>query len=156
MLPPPFYLLGGLVLQFDPQSRRLGDMVAGTLVVREHLEPARNSVAGAAWASRVERGYSRQLITLPRGTLSAQQLALVEQYMARRHQLAGDRRDALAWQLTKPLLPLMGEDEQMLAAAPDRTRQCEELLRGMLEAVKTSSAHPMRGTGGQVRKGALF
>ena len=33
MLPPPSYILGGLVMHFDPQGRRLGDMVAGRVPV---------------------------------------------------------------------------------------------------------------------------
>lgn len=32
---PGFYVVGALVMLFEPRSRRLGDMVAGTLVIRE-------------------------------------------------------------------------------------------------------------------------
>lgn len=39
MMPPPF-LTGLLLVMFHPKSRRLGDMVAGTVVVRDRPEPA--------------------------------------------------------------------------------------------------------------------
>ena len=32
---PGFYVIGAMVMLFEPRSRRLGDMVAGTLVIRE-------------------------------------------------------------------------------------------------------------------------
>ena len=64
MLPPPSYILGGLVMHFDPQGRRLGDMVAGTYVVVEKFDIAAQGVSGAAWAKRVEQGRSRQALTL--------------------------------------------------------------------------------------------
>ena len=56
MLPPPSYILGGLVMHFDPQGRRLGDMVAGTCVIVEKFDLAAQGASGAAWASRVETG----------------------------------------------------------------------------------------------------
>src|SRR6185503_16707656 len=71
MLPPPSYILGGLVMHFDPLGRRLGDMVAGTYVVVENFDLAARGASGAAWAKRVEEGRSRQALTLPRGTVSA-------------------------------------------------------------------------------------
>ena len=60
MLPPPSYILGGLVMHFDPQGRRLGDMVAGTCVIVEKFDLAAQGASGAAWASRVEQGRSRE------------------------------------------------------------------------------------------------
>ena len=86
------YILGGLVMHFDPHGRRLGDMVAGTYVVVEKFDLAAQGASGAAWASRVEQGRSRQALTLPRGAISPQQIGLIEQFLARRHQLSKERR----------------------------------------------------------------
>jgi hypothetical protein len=36
---PALYTLGGLVVLFSPKLQRLGDIAAGTVVVRTHLEP---------------------------------------------------------------------------------------------------------------------
>jgi uncharacterized RDD family membrane protein YckC len=139
MLPPPSYLLGGLVMHFDPQGRRLGDMVAGTYVVVEKFDLAAQGASGAAWARRVEQGRSRQALTLPRGTISAQQLGLIEQYLARCHELAQDRRQQLVWQITEPLLPLLGEDRDRLARSAERTERCERLLLQVLDLAKTEA-----------------
>lgn len=123
-------------MQFDRHGRRLGDMVAGTLVVVERFEIQSESAAGAAWAARVEQGRSRQAVTLPQGALSPNQIALIEQFIVRRHSLPQDRREALAWQITEPLLPLLGEDPESIGKAPDRASQCERILLEILETVK--------------------
>jgi uncharacterized RDD family membrane protein YckC len=133
MLPPPCYMLGGLVMYFDPQGRRLGDMVAGTLVVVEKFAPPLAGAAGAAWAVRVEQGSSRQAVTLPRGTISAHQIGLIEQFIARRHSLPEERRDVLVWQIAEPLLPLLGEDRESVVGRPERATYCERLLLEILE-----------------------
>jgi uncharacterized RDD family membrane protein YckC len=137
MLPPPCYLLGGLVMHFDAQGRRLGDMVAGTYVVVEKFDLAAQGASGAAWASRVEQGRSRQALTLPRGMISAQQIGLIEQFLARRHELSQDRRAALVWQITEPLLALLGEDRDHFARRADRIESCEKILMQIVELSQT-------------------
>ena len=136
MLPPPASLLGGLAMLLDPKGRRLGDMLAGTLVVVEQFEAASDSAAAAAWAARVEQGRSRQALTLPQGAISANQIGLIEQYIARRYTLPPARSAALVWQITEPLLPLLGEDREALVKRPDRTGYCERLLLQILEMTK--------------------
>lgn len=136
MLPPPSYILGGLVMHFDPLGRRLGDMVAGTYVVVEKFDLAAQGASGAAWAKRIEQGRSRQALTLPRGTISAQQLGLIEQFLARSRELSAERRGQLAWQIAEPLLPLLGEDRDSLARSAERTERCERLLLEILESAQ--------------------
>jgi uncharacterized RDD family membrane protein YckC len=133
MLPPPSYILGGLVMHFDSQGRRLGDMVAGTYVVVEKFDLAAQGASGAAWARRVEQGRSRQALTLPRGAISAQQLGLIEQFLARSHELSKERRAQLVWQITEPLLPLLEEDPAGLERSAERTERCERLLLQVLD-----------------------
>lgn len=133
ILPPPSYILGGLVMHFDRYGRRLGDMLAGTFVVVEKFDLAAQGASGAAWAKRVERGGSRQALTLPRGTISAQQLALIEQFLARAHEISLERRDQLIWQITEPLLSLVNEDRESLARSPERTERCRRLLLEILD-----------------------
>ena len=155
MLPPPSYILGGLVMHFDPQGRRLGDMVAGTYVVVEKFELAAQGPSGAAWARRVEQGRSRQALTLPRGTISAQQLALIEQFLARRHELSRDRRDQLIWRITEPLLPLLGEDHDSLARSIERAERCERLLLQVLDLAQ--KARPtLRGAAKAAQPQSIF
>lgn len=137
MLPPPCYLLGGLIMHFDPLGRRLGDMVAGTIVVVEKFELASQGLAGAAWAARLQQGRSRQALTLPRGTLSLQQIELIEQFISRRHSLSQERRELLLWQITEPLLPLLGENRDTLAQDPHRAERCEAILLELLAMTQT-------------------
>src|SRR5262245_4778469 len=139
MLPPPCYFLGGLVMYFDQQGRRLGDMLAGTYVVVEKFDFGADSASGAAWATRVEHGKSRQALTLPRGTISAQQLGLIEQFLARRHELAPARRAELIWQITEPFLPLLGEETVSLVRSADRTERCEKLLLQIIDLAKNQT-----------------
>jgi uncharacterized RDD family membrane protein YckC len=141
MLPPPCYILGGLVAQFDRHGRRLGDMVAGTYVVVEKF--ARAGRSGAAWAQRIEQGGSRQAVTLPRGAITAQQIALIEQYLGRRLQLSAQRRAQLVWQIAEPLLPFLAEDRDRLANSPERTEHCELLLLQILEMAQSRQAQPV-------------
>jgi uncharacterized RDD family membrane protein YckC len=146
MLPPPCYILGGLVMHFDPLGRRLGDMVAGTYVVVEKFELAAQGASGAAWATRVEQGRSRQALTLPRGMISAQQVGLIEQFLARRYELSRERRALLVWQITEPLLSLLGEDRDSLARSTDRTERCEQLLLQVLDLAQTREPHVVVAT----------
>ena len=141
MLPPPCYLLGGLVMYFDRLGRRLGDMVAGTFVVVEKFEIASHSAAAAAWAARMEQGASRKGVILPQGNITPAQLALIEQFMARRHTLSLDRREALVLQIAEPLLALIGADRDAIAKSPDRASHCEQLLREILEKAQAKGPH---------------
>lgn len=154
MLPPPCYLLGGLVMHFDPYGRRLGDMVAGTYVVVEKFDLAAQGASGAAWAARVERGRSRQALTLPHGAISPEQVGLVEQFLARRFELSPERRAALAWQITEPLLPLLGEDRNRLLRSADRAAECERMLLQIVELSRRQE--PNVGVAKATQSGALF
>jgi uncharacterized RDD family membrane protein YckC len=153
----PLFIIGGLVHYFDRQGRRLGDMVAGTLVVRERFEEKLETASGAAWASRVERGLSRQAVTLPRGSISASQLSLIEQFCTRRHTLPPERREALALRVAEPLLSLLGEDRADLMRRPDRALRCEQLLLSVVEMARTAtSAKPPMETRPKPATTSLF
>ncbi len=151
ILPPPCYLLGAVVLFLDRHGRRLGDMVAGTLVVREKMDLGLTGASGAAWAARVEKGHSRQAVILPGGKLTLVQLDLVEQFLTRRHQLPPERRDALAWQITAPLLELCGEDRNLWESRPARTEECERFLLAIVELAKTVSQAAPAALPGEAR-----
>lgn len=146
--PPPAYLLAAVCMHFDSHGRRLGDLAAGTIVVREKFERPPESTTGAVWAARVERGHSRRALTLPGGILTSAQVELIEQFLLRRDQLQPERRDALAWQLAQPLLALKQEETARWQGRPDRTAQCERLLMEVLEKASDSSTHRDRASPG--------
>ncbi len=59
---PVFYLLGGIVSVFHRHGQRLGDIAAGTVVVRvlEHKQPALDQVFGANTIRLVSTGIWRR------------------------------------------------------------------------------------------------
>ena len=119
-----------------------GETIAGrrflALAGYEHAE-ARRGASGAAWASRVEQGRSREALTLPRGAISPQQIGLIERFLGRRHELSKERRAQLAWQIAEPLLPLLGEDRDGVARRVDRGERCEWLLMQIIELAQNKA-----------------
>ncbi|MEW6283465.1 MAG: RDD family protein [Candidatus Eremiobacterota bacterium] len=150
--PLPTYLVGAVVMSIDPKCRRVGDLVAGTLVVRESLGDARGTRAGAAWAARAERGQAHQAVRLAHGTLTARQVALVEQFLERRASLDSTRRHELARRLAEPLAELL--DDAMQA-------QLRHDPEGVLEGIR-ALARSQEDPGGSApvraaaRSGPLF
>src|SRR5439155_9490170 len=87
ILPPPACIVGGLMIMLSKRGKRLGDLLAGTMVVREGsaIDPAqRTSRWGAAWIVRVETGRSRRGIMLANMNVGARQLEIIERFLARR------------------------------------------------------------------------
>ncbi len=84
-LPPP-YLTGALLVALHPRAKRLGDMVAGTVVARDR--PAETA------AARPRAPIPTELDTLPE--LADAEFQLLTQYAAREAQLAPGPRARLA------------------------------------------------------------
>jgi uncharacterized RDD family membrane protein YckC len=77
---PAFYGIGILSVLLSRQNRRLGDYVAGTVVVRERSGDGQESAWGGA-------GAPVSMASGLAGRLGADELALVETFLARRSQL---------------------------------------------------------------------
>lgn len=99
---PGMYLVGILAILVSRRNQRLGDLAAGTLVVRERRalppEPVRVYRAAAT-------------TTAPAWDTSAiddVELAAVRSFLARRHGLTDDARAHLARELTARLRPKVG------------------------------------------------
>jgi uncharacterized RDD family membrane protein YckC len=89
---PMFFGLGALVMLTDRRFRRLGDMVAGTVVVAEDRAMVLAAVPIEPPVSDEERQG------LPAGvTLSNDELATLERFLRRRHALGRERSEELAW-----------------------------------------------------------
>ena len=87
---PGFYGVGVLVALLNKQSKRLGDFVAGSLVVREaSLAQIKRSWNNAA---------SEQSVSAPLGAerLTEEDLILIESFLQRRHDLLPDIRSRMA------------------------------------------------------------
>jgi uncharacterized RDD family membrane protein YckC len=124
---PLAYGVGVVSMFIDPRSRRLGDLAAGTLVVRDRgtvtlssLGSDPHSVEWGVPASTLEA-----LQALPLKRLSDQDLQMAEDFLRRRDELANS--DALAAQILRLLLSKMD-------AAPDilGNHRTDDLLAGIL------------------------
>lgn len=115
---PGFYVVGLLAVLLSGQKKRIGDQVAGTLVVRHDHAPAPTlRFAGESYA-RLERPtftFDRAaLLALPKGTLG-----LLDGYFDRAEALDPSRRAALAKGVAGPLgkklgASLEGQEETFL------------------------------------------
>jgi uncharacterized RDD family membrane protein YckC len=99
---PGTYAIGGLVMFLDGRSRRLGDMAAGTLVIKERRELELGTLHTAA-LDAVEPGEPIPNL----GRLTGADHALLRDYLARRPQLSR-AAEPLATQLAGALAARLG------------------------------------------------
>jgi uncharacterized RDD family membrane protein YckC len=91
--PLPFFCPGGLVALANPQFKRTGDWVAGTVVVkvRQRVMPAQILTAADRYNSLMENGVLRQRV---RGRLTVEEKDLLLQMCLRRDQFTiGSRQE---------------------------------------------------------------
>jgi uncharacterized RDD family membrane protein YckC len=115
---PFFYATGLLTMFFTGTQRRLGDLAADTMVVREERPRLRDLPP-----------LPERPVELPTGALAGlglrdRDLALVDEFFRRRHLFSADRAEELAAVLADPVAERMGEGD----ADPER------LLAGVLLA----------------------
>ncbi len=137
--PPPTYALGGIVMHLDPSGKRLGDMVAGTIVIRETFPNTIETRTGAAWVARVEQGHSRKPLSLPGGNITVKQLDLIEQYLSRNSTFPIERRQALAQSMADPLWKISGRDKPEKNSLEDILLRDESFLQELLDLANEQS-----------------
>jgi uncharacterized RDD family membrane protein YckC len=113
---PFYYIVGGLLVVLTRRSQRLGDLAAGTVVVRDR--PARSPAVlpispDAAAAAR----------TLDTSSMSAREFALIRSFLERRGSLVAEARRSVAHELASAVRPKVagaarwtGDDESLLEA----------------------------------------
>jgi uncharacterized RDD family membrane protein YckC len=123
---PSFYAIGMLSIFATSHNQRLGDLAAGTLIVRERSGGIRHrsAPAEAALAPGSEEGWDVSAV-------SARDVGTVRQFLDRRAGLDAGARAALASDLERRLRPLV-------AGAPERLEPEEFLER--LAAAKADRA----------------
>jgi uncharacterized membrane protein SpoIIM required for sporulation/uncharacterized RDD family membrane protein YckC len=137
--PVPSYFVGLLFVFFHPQHKRLGDLVAGTIVVRDRAEDVALSAPAPA---------ARRTETLDAGppVLSEEEFRLLEQFITRLEELGPDVRRRFAAEVAARL----GE------RFPDRDPRPEAFLIGLYgdelvkRRAKTAARH---GAGGVAASG---
>lgn len=112
---PISYTFGALAIFFNPQYQRLGDMVAGTLVVKEKRSEFQGFAPARAAANGNTTNTSNQVTTgLPPGVLnpydvlSADELSILRRFAVRRWQMSSDDSERIAYRLIAPLVPRLG------------------------------------------------
>lgn len=115
-IPLPLSGVGFAVMALDPKMRRLGDWVAGTVVVAENRWSMLDSVRIEPPVSEEERR------ALPaRVDLLPEELEVIESFLRRRRQLSNERADELANHFAPALRRRSGiessSDERVLALA---------------------------------------
>ena len=102
---PTAYLVGIVSILATKRNQRLGDLVAGTLVVRERLA----SIAPPAWAPAPQLPPSPEPgAVLDVGLVTAEEVAALRHYMERRLQIEPQVRRELAHTLAERLRPKVG------------------------------------------------
>ena len=108
---PVGYGVGVAVMLLDPSLRRIGDLVAGTIVVDES---AGDMLGGVAIAPPVTEEERRALP--PRVDLSRAEVRVIEEFLRRRARMSDERANELASMLAPALTQSFGVE----AATPER------------------------------------
>jgi uncharacterized RDD family membrane protein YckC len=105
---PLFYAIGVLVALMNSQNKRLGDFIAGSIVVREGSMASIKPVWQTAPSSS-EHPIAARLSAAP---LTLEELALIDTFLHRRHDLAPDVRSRMADQIVGRLRSKLTSEAQ--------------------------------------------
>jgi uncharacterized RDD family membrane protein YckC len=102
---PAYYGVGIVTMFINEQSRRLGDLAAGTLVVHSRATVTLESLAPESTSSRAPQSVSAEISKLPLERLTGSDVQMVEDFLHRRDELSN--RAALAQHFLKVLCERM-------------------------------------------------
>src|SRR5262249_24348284 len=102
---PSFYLLGGIMVLLSPRRQRLGDLAAGTIVIRERVTDAPVEVA-----LEVERFATSEFTFTPDqlAACSPADRTILRAFFQRYQEMEPDPRDDLAFRLSRIFLEKTG------------------------------------------------
>jgi uncharacterized RDD family membrane protein YckC len=107
MMPAPFYSIGLISVFVSSSDQRVGDMVAGTVVVREREAeaPAFAQVFDAPVSDpALRRAFRPVEFVASLESLTEREIEVVEVFLRRRWDLAEVPRQWMAWRVTLPIL----------------------------------------------------
>ena len=107
IMPAPFYSIGLISVFASSKDQRVGDMVAGTVVVREREAEA--PAFAQVFASPVSdpalrRSFQPVAFTADVNSLTESEIEVVETFLRRRWDLDDVPRQWMAWRVSMPLL----------------------------------------------------
>jgi len=107
MVPPPFYSIGLISVFATSRDQRIGDLVAGTVVVREReAEAPEFAQVFAAPVSdpALRRSFKPVEFTASLSSLTDSEIQVVETFLRRRWDLSDVPRQWMAWRVSLPIL----------------------------------------------------
>ncbi|HEV7798062.1 MAG TPA: RDD family protein [Pyrinomonadaceae bacterium] len=107
MMPAPFYSIGLISVFISLSDQRVGDMVAGTVVVREREAeaPAFAGVFGSPVSDpALRRSFKPVDFVADVNVLTESEIEVVETFLRRRWDLVDMARQWMAWRVSLPLL----------------------------------------------------
>jgi uncharacterized RDD family membrane protein YckC len=125
---PAAYGVGATVMFFSRDSKRLGDYVAGTVVVVDAAGKLRTAAPAAQDRPEFRLLGDPSLLNL--GAVSREQMAVVDRFLERRETLVGDKRSELARAIGEPLLAATG------LQGPEGEYPYEEFLEELQSAAR--------------------
>lgn len=105
--PMPFYSIGLVAVFITPRDQRIGDLFAGTVVVRERAAeaPRFDEVFGSAVTDvALRRSYKPVLFTGDVRRITEAEIEVVERLLRRRWDLPDKVREWMAWRVATPIL----------------------------------------------------
>ena len=113
MMPAPFYSIGLVSVFVSERDQRIGDFVAGTVVVREReLEaPAFAEVFAAPTSdTALRRSFKPVQFTGDINSLTQGEIEVLETFLRRRWDLPDNPRQWMAWRVATPILQKIRPD----------------------------------------------
>jgi uncharacterized RDD family membrane protein YckC len=104
---PPFYSVGLVSVFATERDQRVGDLVAGTVVVRERESeaPAFDEVfASPISDAALRRSFAPVQFTADVNKLTEREISVVESFLRRRSELKNYPRQWMAWRVSMPIL----------------------------------------------------
>ena len=103
----PFYSLGLISVFISPRDQRIGDLFAGTVVVRERQDeaPTFKSVFSTSISdSAFQRVQTRVTFTADVSPLTEPEIEVIESFLRRRWDLTDRQRLWMAWRIALPIM----------------------------------------------------
>jgi uncharacterized RDD family membrane protein YckC len=107
MMPAPFYSIGLISVFVNSRDQRVGDMVAGTVVVREReaeAPPFAQVFASPVSDPALRRSFKPVDFNANLNSLTESEIQVVETFLRRRWELSDVPRQWMAWRVALPIL----------------------------------------------------
>jgi uncharacterized RDD family membrane protein YckC len=108
--PFPSYAIGIVSIVFSPRSKRIGDLVAGTVVVKEHqaVAPSLDEIIKVFEIEQRQVEQDRRQFVADLRRLTQAELRTIETFLKRRYELPEPNRSALAVRIAQAISAKLG------------------------------------------------